>query len=294
MELRTLQYFLAVAREENISRAAEVLHVTQPSLSRQIASLERELGTKLFIRGRHLQLTEAGMALRARAQEVADLMDRIDREFEERREVSGIVSIGSGGLMAMRTMTPIMAGFRQRYPRVSFEIYSNHADYVREKLDRGLLDFGVLLQPGTIDRYAFLHLPGRERWGLLVRADSPLAERNAILREDLRGLPLLIPERNAMQKELESWLGRELVRLNVFGTVNMLIPNTVDIVRHGDAACLTVEGAAYSLSDDLRFVPLDPPLEMSSILAWKRVLPSSAAGLFLEYCRGILSAHDSQ
>ncbi|MCH4207060.1 MAG: LysR family transcriptional regulator [Solobacterium sp.] len=296
MELRTLKYFLAVAREENISRAAEVLHVTQPSLSRQMAQLEEELGATLFERGRHFQLTDAGMMLRARAQEIVELSDRIESDFEHQEEIGGMISIGCGGLMATRALEPVMASFRRLHPNVQYEIYANNADYVKERLDRGLLDFGVIMEPADTEKYEFIRLPEVERWGLLTRSDSPVGAKKSVTRADLKQLPLILPARNAMQKELASWFGRDLSRLDVFGTNNMLMPNTVDIVKNGDASCITVEGAAYLYTGtDLKFLPLSPALEMNSVLVWKKLHPSAtAAGAFLEYYRAMRSAHDVQ
>ena len=140
MEFKTLQYFLAVVREENISRAAEVLHITQPALSRYMSQLEEELGTQLFIRGRHLTLTDAGVMLRQRAEEVVSLMDKIESEFEEQSQISGIISIGTGGLNASRMLPPIIEKFRQKYPKVQFRLYTNSAEHIKERIEQGLLD----------------------------------------------------------------------------------------------------------------------------------------------------------
>lgn len=191
MELRTLQYFLAVVREENISRAADYLHLTQPTLSRQIAQLEEELGTQLFVRGRRLALTDAGIMLRRRAEEVVSLMDKIESEFEEQSEAGGIISIGSGGLGALQTLPAVMDSFRRKYPKVQYQFYTNSTDFIKERLEQGLLDFGLLLEPIDVSKYDYIRMKEKERWGLLMRSDNPLASKEYITRDDLPGSRLL-------------------------------------------------------------------------------------------------------
>ena len=158
IELRTLQYFLTVAREENITRASEVLYITQPTLSRQMKQLEQELGTELFVRGRNFALTEAGMLLRRRAEEVVDMMYKIESEIETAGEVGGVISIGSGALKSSQFLPEVMSAFQKLHPKVRFEIYSNSSQYIKERMDRGLLDFGIMLEPIDIE-----HPPGAER-----------------------------------------------------------------------------------------------------------------------------------
>lgn len=289
MEFRVLQYFLAVVREENISRAAESLHVTQPTLSRQMAQLEEELGTPLFIRGKHLTLTDAGVMLRRRAEEVVSLMNKIENEFEEQNEVGGIISIGSGGLSAVKFLLPAMQSFREKYPRVQFQFYTNSAEYVKERLDQGLLDFGLLLEPIDITKYDYLRMPAKEKWGLLLRSDSPLAEKEYITRDDLQSIPLITTDRLSLQNELEHWLGKPFSELDIFATYN-IITNVAMLVNSGAASALTIEGAVNLFgSDKLTFKPLFPELSMTSVLAWKKFQPSfGASGKFLEYLKTML------
>ncbi len=158
MELRTLQYFLTVAREENITRASEVLHITQPTLSRQMKQLEQELGTELFVRGRNFALTEAGMLLRRRAEEVVDMMYKIESEIETAGEVGGVISIGSGALKSSQFLPEVMSAFQKLHPKVRFEIYSNSSQYIKERMDRGLLDFGIMLEPIDIEQYEYIRI----------------------------------------------------------------------------------------------------------------------------------------
>lgn len=189
MELRVLQYFLTVAREGNITRAADILHITQPTLSRQLQQLEQELGTELFVRGRNFTLTDSGVILRRRAEEVIDLLYKIESEIAAADDVAGIVSIGSGALKSSHILPELISGFKKLYPKVSFEIYSNSSQYIKERLDRGLLDFGILLEPVDIEEYEYLRLPGRERWGLLMRRGHPLAEQESVTCADLLSVP---------------------------------------------------------------------------------------------------------
>lgn len=288
MEFRVLQYFLTIVREENISRAAEVLHITQPTLSRQMSQLEEELGVQLFIRGRHLALTDAGVMLRRRAEEVTILMDKIESEFEEKSEVGGVISIGSGGLLAMQSLTPVMESFRQKYPKVQYQLYTNSAEYVKERLDQGLLDFGFLLEPIDVIKFDYIRMPEKERWGLLMQADHPLAKKDYILREDLFSVPLITSDRLSIQKELENWLGDNFSKLDIFATYN-IITNVAMLVNEGVASALTIEGAVNLFeSHRVVFKPLYPELAMTSVLAWKKFQPNfGAAGKFLDYFKSM-------
>ncbi len=287
MEFRTLQYFLTVAGEENFSRAAELLHVTQPTLSRQMAQLEDELGTQLFVRGRRLSLTEDGAMLLRRAQEVARLMDKLERDFSSKEELSGVISIGCGGLNASCSLSEIMLDFHSSHPKIQYEIYANSSDYVKEQMDRGLLDFGLLMEPVDVVKYDYIRLKTRERWGIFMSSSSPLASRKYITREDLKGLSLYTPGRLSIRKELSAWLGEDLSELNIFGSGNLMISNTVQLLCRGDVYALTVDGAVGIFeSDRFTFRPLYPELSMSSVLAWKKQQSTSAAArAFLEYFR---------
>ncbi len=292
MELRVLEYFLTVVREENISRAAEVLHVTQPTLSRQIKDLEEELHTTLFIRGKRLILTDSGMMLRRRAEEVVTLMHKIDSEFQEQEELSGVISIGSGGLTAAKILPELIGHFRKHYPLVSFEIITGNADHIKEKLEHGILDFGFLLEPVEIEKFDYLRMPVKEKWGILLPANHPLAEEKAVTRKQLKELPLIVTSRTALQREIGEWLRDSISELDIVGTHN-LINNAVPLVEHGIACVLTIEGAVDML-DPARFAfrPLLPELSMTSVFAWKKLSPySGASGKFLEYIKSIHSEH---
>ena len=286
MEIRVLKYFLAVAREENISRAAEVLHITQPTLSRQIAQLEEELGTQLFVRGKHLMLTDAGIMLRRRAEEVTELVDRIEAEFSEPEDVGGKISVGEGAIRSSEILMKAMVQFREKYPKVQYEIYSNTSDFIKERLDKGLCDFGLLLEPIDIEKYDFIRIPVKERWGLFMEKNHPLAEKEVIEREDIKQVPLITASRLSMQKEIANWLGEDTEQMNIFATCKIM-------VNPGEICFMTVEGAMDSFQrENLVFRPLSPALELSSVLVWKKFQPfSRAAGRFLEEFKNMLEEY---
>lgn len=278
MELRVLNYFLVVAQEENITRAAALLHVTQPTLSRQLAELEAELGVKLFYRGsRRITLTEQGMLLRRRAEEVTSLVQRIEREVRQADgPLTGVIAIGSAETAATRLLPAFMKEFSGRYPQVSYELFTGNADTVRERIDKGLLDIGLLTEPVEVSRYEFLRLNEKDRWGVLTRADSPLAQKPAVAMKDLEGQPLLLPHRREVQQTLvEFGLDRQTMR--VFGTYD-LIGSAMQMVSCGLCHALALECALtqYDLSS-VCFRPLVPQQCTTSVLVWKRHQPSTEA-----------------
>ena len=208
MELRVLNYFLMAAREENITKAAQLLHITQPTLSRQLMQLEEELGVKLFRRSKHsIILTDEGMRLKRRAQELVSLAEKTKREFEQKGQISGEIAIGSGELKSTQLLAELLFSFRQKHPLVQYEIYSGNSDNIKERIERGALDFGLLMEPVSISKYEFLRLPVKEEWGVLVREDSVLAKKKVITPEDLRGFSLIATKRDLIQNELVHWLG---------------------------------------------------------------------------------------
>ena len=209
MELRVLRYFLAVAREESISGAAEALHVTQPTLSRQMMELEEELGKTLFLRGkRKISLTEEGMFLRKRAQEIVTLVEKTESEFSAAEEtISGDVHIGGGETDAMRLIARAAHRLQSAYPHIAYHLFSGNADDVTERLDRGLVDFGVFIEPADLSKYDFIKLPVTDIWGVLMRKDCPLAARATIRPQDLLGLPLLASNQHLVKNEFSGWFG---------------------------------------------------------------------------------------
>lgn len=271
MKLRVLKYFLAVAREENITKAAALLHLTQPTLSRQLMQLEEELGVQLFRRSRyHIELTEDGMLLRRRAQELVDLAEKTTREFTMREtELMGEIAIGAGETRSMSFLSRAMVSFRERYPKVTFRIFSATADDVKERLDTGLLDMGLLTEPVDVGRYAFCRMKERDRWGVLVRLDSPLAGLDSVTPDDLEQVPLIISGRERVQRELANWFGDRWERLQIAASFNLIL-NAANMVRYGVGTALSFD-LNFSF-DDLRFIPLSPTMDTGTVLVWKKDL----------------------
>lgn len=284
MELRWFRYFLMVVREENISRAAELLHITQPTLSRQMSQLEEAAGTQLFVRGKHLQLTEAGLMLRHRAEEVVQLMDKIQSELQDQENMEGTINIGIGGQKAVAFIMECLDDFQQLYPKVKYDVYTNNADNIKEYLERGLLDFGVLLEPVDISRYDYFRLDDKDRWGLLMPADSPLAAKDCVTMKDMLTVPIITTKRQFLHKEIRNWVGDEFDKLKIKATYD-IITNVASLVACGKAYAFTLDGAV-ALCDPARltFRPLQPELSMSSVLAWKKFKPGyNLVWKFLEY-----------
>lgn len=287
MELRVLQYFLAVAREQNISAAAQSLHLTQPTLSRQLKELEEELGKQLMVRGsRKIVLTEEGMLLRKRAEEILDLVGRTEKEIAQSDDtVSGDIYIGTGETDGMRQIARTAKQLQEHSPGIHFHIVSGDAVDVCERLDKGLLDFGVLL--GDIDKikYHYLELPMKDTWGVLMRRDSPLAQQERILPQDLWDKPLILSRQVDNKSGLYRWLGREPEQLHTVATYN-LIYNASLMVDEGMGYAFTLNKLVNTRGSQLCFRTLEPKLELGMYLVWKKSqIFSKAAELFLERLR---------
>ena len=280
MEIRVLKYFLLVAREENITKASNLLHLTQPTLSRQLMQLEEELGVQLFRRSKHrIILTKEGMLLRRRAEEIVALADKTRDDLQRRGEqLSGTVAVGSGELQSSRFLTQLLTAFQRENPLVSFSIYSGNSDNIKERIERGLLDIGLLQEPVDIAKYSFVRTPGREQWGVLVREDSELASRKSVSPADLAAVPLILPEREIVQNELLNWFGPYAEGLRVTATGNLLY-NLASLVRAGGSGVLTL--ALDCSYEGLRFLPLSPALESNTVLVWKKAQTFSAAAAAL-------------
>lgn len=293
MDLRVLRYFLTVVREENISRAAEILFITQPTLSRQLQELEKELDTKLLIRGKSkITLTESGMLLRRRAEELVELADKTEREFLNKDDnISGSISIGCGETMGVKALSQLIASFSKEYPQVRFELYTGAADHIKEQIDRGLLDLGLLMEPIEIERYEFIRLKQTERWGVVFSADHPLCEKAAVSPEDIKKVPLILPRRLGSQSVLRNWIGEDFDSLNVVATGN-LIANSTRLVLQGMGSAVTIEGAVDMYENPhLCFIPLSPELITGSVLVWKKYQPfGRAASKFIEASKHALKA----
>lgn len=272
MELRTLYYFLMVAREENITRAAEQLHMTQPALSRQLMQLEDEIGTQLLIRGkRKIQLTDAGMLLRRRAEEILELVEKTEKELSLHEDLIGEIAIGTADCSATQLFLPeLIQSFSQAYPQVSYRFYSGTADLMKERLDQGLIDVAILLEPVDITKYDFVRLPQKEKWGLLVHSQHPLAQKAFVTPQDLIGIPLFNNDRSIVQNEIASWFKDDYQKLHFIATHDLL-PNIISLVENGFGNVITIEGATHHYSGDhVKFIPFSPSLITGTVFVWKK------------------------
>lgn len=285
MELRVLRYFLAVAREKNITGAAESLHVTQPTLSKQLMDLEEDLGKKLFIRGnRKITLTEEGLFFRKRAQEIVDLVEKTEVEFKKPDQViSGDIYIGGGETDAIRLIAKTVKKLQEEYPHIHYHLHSGNADDVTERLDKGLLDFGILIEPADIKKYDYLKLPATDTWGILMKKDSPLAGFDSIRPDNLWDIPLLCSRQTLVGNEISGWLRGDYEKLNIVATYNLIY----------NASLMVDEGVGYALclnklvnttgNSSLCFRPLEPRLETHLDIVWKKYqVFSKASELFLQ------------
>ena len=297
MEIRVLRYFLAVAREGNITAAANFLHLSQPTLSRQIKDLEEELGVQLLVRKSHrVSLTPDGMRFRKRAEEIVSMVDKTEAEFiSAENTVSGDIYIGGGETRAMHEIADIIKELREIYPDIHFHLYSGNAADVTERLDKGLLDFGVLIQPADISKYNYINLYEKDIWGVIMRKDSPLAEKEQIRKEDLLNLPLIC-SRQAISphqsgNEFSDWFGEDFDKLDIVTTFN-LVYNASIMVDAGIGYAITLDNLADTSEDsNLCFRPLEPKLESGLNIIWKKYqVFSPAAELFLNRIKERFSA----
>lgn len=283
MEFRVLSYFLAVAKEENISKAAEILHITQPTLSRQLSELEKELRVQLFTRGkRKTTLTDAGLLLRKRAEEITSLTEKTKQEFlQSDAIIDGDIYIGCAETNAMRHLSLTAKQLQADYPHIRYHLFSAKADDVTERLDKGLLDFGVLIEPANIRKYNSIELPNTDFWGLLMRKDSPLSCKTQITPQDIWDIPLLVSQQALATHELYQWLQKEQEELNIIATYNLLF-NASLMVEAGLGYALCLDKLVHTGPDSLLcFRPLQPQLSAHVYLIWKKQqLFSKAATLF--------------
>lgn len=288
MEIRVLRYFLEVAREGNITRSAAYLHISQPTLSRQLKELEEELGKKLFVRSNYsVKLTEEGMLLRKRAEDILDMVDKTTEEFKALDEINGgDIRIGCAESDGIKYVARAAKNLHRRYPNIRYHIYSSGTEAVNERLDRGLLDFAVIVQEVDLSRYNYLRLPVQDAWGVLMRKDDPLAQRETIQAGDLRNLPLIC-SRQALEEEMVKWFGDELEKLNIVATYDLMY----------NASILTREGLGYTIGfqnlidtgadSELCVRPLEPPLASPMYLIWKKYqVFTPVASLLLEELKG--------
>lgn len=272
MDIRVLNYFLTVAREESITRAAETLHMTQPPLSRQLKELEDELGKQLLIRGRkRITLTEDGMLLKKRAEEMIDLMEKTKSEISSPRDnISGEIYIGSGETDVISIVAQVARDLQKDHPFIRYHIYSGDASHVTERLDKGLIDFGLLVEPVDVTKYDYVRLPLKDTWGILMRKDSPLAQKEFICAEDLWDKPLIVSHQTAGSSEMSAWLKKDMSKLNVVAHYD-LIYNASHFVKKGFGYAIALDKLVNTTGESpLCFRSLSPTLEAGLCIVWKK------------------------
>lgn len=300
MEIRVLKYFLAIAREGSITGAANSLHLTQPTLTRQIQELERELNQKLLIRGKYkVTLTPEGMILRKRAQEIIEMVEKTEAEFQALSDtISGDIYIGCGETDSMKYIADVIKEIQTEYPNIKFHIHSGNAEDVTEKLDRGLLDFGLLIQPIDLSKYDNITMPEKDVWGVIIRKDNPLAKKQNIQLNDLINLPILASRQMSEKYSADSgfldWFGDKFGELKISATYN-LVYNAAIMVKAGIGIAVTLDKLVdtTSLNSELCFRPLEPKLESGLDIVWKKYqVFSPAAKIFLEKLQTKLCSSD--
>ncbi len=287
MEIRTLRYFLEVAREGNITHAAQRLYISQPTLSKQMKELEKELGKKLFVRGNYnVRLTDEGMLLRKRAEDILDMVDKTEKEFKAMGEMmGGDVRIGCAESDGIKHLAQRVKVIQERYPAIRFHLYSGDTDDLSERLDRGLFDFAVIAQTVDLSKYNYLEFPDSDTWGVVMRKDAPLAQKERVCIDDLLDLPLIV-SRQGLREDIPKLFGEKVDRLNVKATINLTFNGSV-LAREGVGYVLTFEKLVdISEESALCFRPLTPTLETKLFFIWKKYqLFTPAAELFLTEMR---------
>lgn len=284
MDIRVLKYFLTIAQEENITKAAEILHMSQPPLSREMQNLEKELDVKLFERtNRKVILTNEGALLRQRAEEILELVEKTKADVRSETEnISGEIYIGSGETEGIRTLAKVIYTVREKYPAIHFHLYSGHAEDVSDRLDRGLLDFGICIEPANMSKYDLIKLPTTDRWGVLMRKDDPLAQKKAITPKDLLKRHIIATNQAMAEGEFSGWSGGLYQKYNIAATYNLLY-NAAILVEEGVGIALCIENVIRDHAENpLCFRPLDPPMNVGLDIIWKKhCIFSKAAEIFL-------------
>lgn len=296
MELRVLQYFLAVAREQSVSGAAEYLHLSQPTLSRQLKDLEEELGKQLFLRGnRKITLTEEGMILRKRAEEIVNLVQKAEREITLNDEaIAGDIHIGAGETDAIRHLARAAVQIQQEHPQIRIHISSGDSANVTEELDKGLIDFGLLFDPKDLSKYQYLRIPQKDTWGVLMRRDAPLAKKEAIGPKDLWDKPLILSRQHRAGSALSMWLKREEADLNIVATYSLLYNGSI-LVDEGLGYAITLDKIINTQGGNLCFRPLIPTLQAGLCVVWKKYqVLTKASELFLNTLQSNLETAESE
>ena len=280
MELRVLQYFLAVTREQSISGAAEALHLSQPTLSRQLREMEEELGKQLIIRGnRRITLTEEGIILRKRAEEIMELVRKTENEMTlSNNYIAGDITVGAGETDGVRFLTKTAKSLQEEFPDIHFHIISGDSVSVLENLDRGLIDFGLVFGEVDTSKYNMLKVPYKDTWGVLMRHDADLAEKEVITSEDLQDKPLILSRQRSSRSSLIKWLGKRYEDLNIVGTYNLLFNGSL-MVKDGMGYALCFDKIIHITEhSSLCFRPLMPELSEEMHIIWKKyqIFPKAA------------------
>ncbi|WP_418525080.1 LysR family transcriptional regulator [Limosilactobacillus vaginalis] len=272
MDTRVIKYFLTVAQTNNITHAAQQLHITQPTLSRQMIDLEKELGVTLFDRKqRRMALTSEGVLFQQRASTILSLLDQTKQELQNTaEELTGVLNIGCVVSRVSKFVIQIVSSFQKKYPNVSFNLYDGNGDLLRQRLDSGLEDFAVLIEPVEAAKYNFIELPVHEQWGLIVKSADPLAKKQAITKSDLYKIPLIAPTQNIVRDEISDVLKLDQTKLNIMAT-NNLPSNAYELLKAGNYYMLGIEGIVNSFHDPkLTFIPFSPHKETGHVLAWRK------------------------
>ncbi len=290
MNFRILNYFLTVVHEKNITKAAEALHITQPTLSRQLMQLEEELGVKLFDRSQHkFTLTQSGQFLVQRAQEIIDMVEKTTLDIQEQEaNLSGSIAIGAGEYYATQTLAQIIGSFQKEHPAVSFDLFTGTADMLLAKMDKGLLDAAILQVPIDTTNYDYIHLQSKETWGVLMCKNAPLSAKETIKASDICGLPIVLPARLQIRSEIFNWLSGDIANMHFIGSCNLL-GNTAVLVKQNNYYAITIKPPLMN-TDIFTFRPLQPALSSDIVLAWRRGRQQSLAQQrFIEFAKCFLS-----
>ncbi|WP_069999600.1 LysR family transcriptional regulator [Cellulosilyticum sp. I15G10I2] len=293
MEIRVLKYFLITAREENITRAAEFLHMTQPTLSRQLMQLEEELGVTLFVRGkRRISLTEEGMLLRQRAEEIITLVQKTEREFIERLEVcTGTVSIGCTETMAAAVLPDLMREFTLQFPQIRYELFCGNTDDVKERLDNGILDIGIIREPINFEKYDYIQIPHIDHWGILLPGNDPLTDNAVVSLQQVALKPLLLPSRPALLEEIADWFRCADANIHILATYNTL-STAIMLTQNGVGFAVCPEIALRIANNSLvTFRPFTPQYNTRGFVIWKKQqIFTTAAARFLQFIKNVYKA----
>ena len=284
-----LRYFLTVVNEGNITRAADILHVTQPTLSRQLIELENEMGTPLIIRGkRSLTLTDEGFLFKQQAETIVELADKLESTFADRKDIiSGTVRIGATEALGGHTLAEYMKDFSEKYPYVRFDLHNGMADNIKEMIEHGLLDLGLLMEPVDKVKFEYIRLPQKETWGILVRRDHELAQMETVTVEDIKKYPLIMPGRENAKEHILHWMGCEESHLDIPVYYNLL-SNAALLVEAGLGCAVCLDGAlSIHASPEICFRQVMPEHTTRSVILWKKNhLFSPAASLFIQTIQG--------